>query len=112
VSMVANAEKTGSLSHALQELVEMLSKQEKVKKQLLTALLYPALLSGFCLIVLSSLLFYVIPSLKELFEGKDLHPFTKIVFATSALACKCKLILLVLFLLSSLAVGVLPFSLS
>lgn len=89
-SMIANAEKTGSLALALQELAELLSRQLQVRKQLLSALLYPAMLSGFCLIVLSSLLFYVIPSLKELFEGRDLHPFTQIVFAASNFACNAK----------------------
>lgn len=97
-SMVANAEKTGSLSHALNDLAEFLSRGQKVRKQLMAALLYPAMLCGFCLVVLSSLLFYVIPSLKELFDGRDLHPFTLIVFAVSQFACNAKGILAVLFL--------------
>lgn len=96
-SMVANAEKTGRLSQALHELSELLTRQIYVKKQLVSALLYPALLTGFCLVVLSSLLFYVIPSLKELFEGRELHPFTKIVFAVSALACNAKGALALIF---------------
>lgn len=91
VSMVANAEKTGRLNQALTELSEWIAKQQEVRKQLLAALLYPALLSAFCLVVLSSLLFYVIPSLKELFEGRDLHPFTQIVFAASRWACQAKI---------------------
>lgn len=96
-SMVANAEKTGRLSHALHELAELLSRQLQVKKQLTSALLYPMLLCGFCLVVLSSLLFYVIPSLRELFDGRDLHPFTQIVFAASAFACNAKLALALFF---------------
>jgi general secretion pathway protein F len=98
VSMVANAEKTGSLGAALNELAGLIAKQQQVKKQLLAALLYPALLSGFCLIVLSSLLFYVIPSLRELFDGRDLHPFTQIVFAVSGFACRTKWVLVFGFL--------------
>lgn len=98
ISMVANAEKTGRLSQALNELAELLSKQQQVRKQIVSALLYPALLTGFCLIVLSSLLFYVIPSLRELFDGRELHPFTKIVFAASQFACKSKFGLGVLFI--------------
>ncbi len=94
VGMVANAEKTGRLSSALNELAQLLSRQIEVKKQLVSALMYPALLSGFCLVVLSSLLFFVIPSLRELFDGRDLHPFTRIVFAASALACNGKTVLL------------------
>jgi general secretion pathway protein F/type IV pilus assembly protein PilC len=98
ISMIANAEKTGRLSQALQELSELIARQLYVRKQLITALLYPALLSSFCLVVLSSLLFYVIPSLKQLFDGRDLHPFTKIVFAASGFACDAKAYLAFLFI--------------
>src|SRR5579872_3663294 len=90
VAMVSNAEKTGRLSTALKELAELLARQLQVRKQLITALLYPALLSGFCLVVIASLLFFVIPSLRELFDGRDLHPFTQIVFGASFLACNAK----------------------
>ena len=105
-SMVANAEKTGRLSEAMRELSHLLSRQLEVRKQLLSALLYPALLGSFCLVVLSSLLFYVIPSLKELFNGHTLHPFTQIVFAASHFACQAKGVLVALLLsLISLAVA-------
>jgi general secretion pathway protein F/type IV pilus assembly protein PilC len=97
--MVSNSEKTGNLGQALQELADLLARQNHVRKQIVSALLYPALLSGFCLVVLSSLLFYVIPSLKELFDGRDLHPFTKVVFFASQIACNSKGLLAVLFLL-------------
>jgi general secretion pathway protein F/type IV pilus assembly protein PilC len=97
-SMIANAEKTGRLAPALTELADLLSRQLHVRKQVLSALLYPALLCGFCLVVISSLLFYVIPSLRELFEGRDLHPFTQIVFAASQFACNSKTALVLLFL--------------
>ncbi len=97
ISMVANSEKTGSLHHSLDELAELLNRQLQVRKAIVSALLYPALLSGFCLIILSALLFFVIPSLKDLFEGRDLHPFTKLVFAVSQFACNSKGILAMLF---------------
>ncbi|OGN64008.1 MAG: hypothetical protein A3E80_00485 [Chlamydiae bacterium RIFCSPHIGHO2_12_FULL_49_9] len=93
-SMISNAEKTGRLAAALNDLSQLLSREQQVKRQLLAALLYPALLFSFCLVVLSSLLFFVIPALQELFEGRDLHPFTQVVFGASRLACKGKYILL------------------
>jgi general secretion pathway protein F len=99
ISMVANAEKTGRLVNALEEIAFLLRRQIEVKKQVVSALLYPSLLATFCLVILCSLLFFVVPSLRELFDGRDLHPFTKIVFACSAFACKTKGILLVLAIL-------------
>ena len=102
-AMVSNAEKTGTLAQALEDISLLLSRQIHMQKQLLSALLYPCLLGTFCLVVLSSLLFFVIPSLKELFDERNLHPFTRIVFATSEFACKAKGYLL--FALLSLVGG-------
>lgn len=110
VAMIANAEKTGTFSRALQELVQLISRQLHVRKQLMAALLYPALLSGFCLFVFSALLFYVVPSLKGLFEGRSLHPFTELVFGASALACAAKPYLLTLGLGLSCGAAALRFS--
>lgn len=93
IAMIANAEKTGRLSPALEELCTLQAKQQHVRKQLVGALLYPALLFGFCLFVLCALLFYVVPSLKELFDGRSLHPFTQFVFSVSSFACRSKLFL-------------------
>ncbi|OGN56666.1 MAG: hypothetical protein A3D96_05985 [Chlamydiae bacterium RIFCSPHIGHO2_12_FULL_44_59] len=97
ISMVRNAEKTGSLAGALDELGDLLAKQLEVRKQITAALLYPAILCSFCLIVLSSLLFFVIPSLKELFDGRSLHPFTRIVFFVSDCACYSQWVLVGIF---------------
>lgn len=97
VSMIANAEKTGRLAQCLNELSQLLSRQLYIRKQVISALLYPSLLAVFCLIVLSSLLFFVIPSLQELFEGRPLHPFTQIVFSASRFACNSKSFLLAFF---------------
>lgn len=83
VSMVLNGEKSGTLKESLEELSDLIGRQIAIKKQLVSALLYPALLFSFCFIVLFSLFFYVIPSLKDLFDGRDLHPFTKVVFSIS-----------------------------
>lgn len=109
ISMVANAEKTGRLAAALDEISTLLNRQIQIRKQLISALLYPSLLASFCLVILGSLLFFVIPSLRELFDGRDLHPFTKIVFACSSFACKAKGFLLV-FVLSCIALLVYIFT--
>jgi general secretion pathway protein F len=106
VSMIANAEKTGRLALSLTELAQLLARQLYIRKQILTALLYPALLSVFCLVVLSTLLFFVIPSLQELFDDRPLHPFTQIVFAASRFACNSK-IFLCLLLTASGGAGIL-----
>ncbi len=95
-SMIANAEKTGGLVKALQELARLIDRQLQMKKKLLGALLYPALLGTFCLVVLNTLLFFVVPSLFDLFEGKELHSFTRFVFACSHFALRAKWFLVAL----------------
>ncbi len=85
VAMVSCAERSGSLAKAFEELYQLLMRQNKLKRQLIAALTYPALLAGFCLIVVTALFFFVIPSMKELFEDRALHPFTVAVLAISGL---------------------------
>ena len=95
-SMISNAERSGNLPQALEEMARLLEKQALIRKQMVSTFLYPGLLGSFCLIVLSILLFFVIPSLFELFEGRPLHPFTAFVFACSKFALQAKWGLLVI----------------
>ncbi len=110
VSMISNAEKTGRLAETLEELSILLQRQMKIRKQIVSALLYPSLLATFCLVILLSLLFFVVPSLSELFEGRELHPLTRIVFACSAFAIQAKSLLTVFSCLILGGIGFLCFS--
>jgi general secretion pathway protein F/type IV pilus assembly protein PilC len=92
-TMIAGSEQSGNLVKALDELARLIERQLELKKQLVAVLLYPSLLASFCLIVLMTLLFFVVPSLADLFEGRDLHPFTRFVFACSSIALKGKWVL-------------------
>ncbi len=83
LSMVKSAEQSGSLVEAFSQLTLLISKQQKLKKQLFASLAYPAFLGSFCLLVIGALFFFVIPSMKELFEGRSVHPLTHIVISVS-----------------------------
>lgn len=82
-SMVAAGESVGALDQTLEKLALLLGKQQKLKKQIITALIYPALLFGFSLIVAFLLLTFVIPSLETLFEDRNVNRFTKMVMSLS-----------------------------
>lgn len=97
-SMIANSEKTGTLVQALEELTKIMQRGQNLKKKVVDALLYPAILSVFCLVVIFSLIFFVVPSLFDLFEGRNLHPMTKIVLAVSKFANAYKTDLLFILL--------------
>lgn len=82
-SMIANSEKTGNLAKVLEQVAILMDKELAVKAKLTSAMIYPCILVGFCFIVLTSLFFYVIPSLSDLFEGRNVHIYTKIVLNMS-----------------------------
>jgi general secretion pathway protein F len=83
LSMVKAAEQTSSLVEIFYQLAQLITRQQRLKKQLVSALTYPAFLGGFCILVICSLLLFVIPTLKELFEDRSLHPLTEAVLALS-----------------------------
>ncbi len=81
--MVRVAEQSVNLAEVFDQLTQLISRQQKLKKQLTSALAYPSFLALFCCGIVCGLLFFVIPSMKELFEGRDLHPVTSLVLAVS-----------------------------
>jgi general secretion pathway protein F/type IV pilus assembly protein PilC len=83
VAMVHAGEQTASLSTVFEELCGLLQRQQKLKKQLFSAAAYPLFLGSFCVLVFLALLLFVIPSMKNLFEGRALHPITRFVFGAS-----------------------------
>lgn len=83
LALIESGEQTGSLSVVLEQLCLLLVKEQKLKKQVVSAATYPAFLGGFCLLILFALLFFIVPSMQELFEGRRLHPLTAIVLSTS-----------------------------
>ncbi len=102
ISMVEAAEATGALADVFDQLTILLNKRQALKKQLSSAMLYPAFLGCFCLIVVGLLLFYIVPSMQELFEGRALHPMTQFVLSLSDWL-RGNIVYLALFLFTSVS---------
>lgn len=83
ISMISSAEKTGSLESAYEKLAILIGRQQKLKRKIISAISYPAFLFLFCLGVVFIILFFVVPSLKDLFEGRSLNTITYIVIGLS-----------------------------
>lgn len=83
ISMVRSAEETGSLDLVFSELEKLISRQQKLKKQIISALIYPLFLLFFCILVVNALFFFLIPSMEQLFEGRALHPMTETILSIS-----------------------------
>jgi general secretion pathway protein F/type IV pilus assembly protein PilC len=84
-AMVAAGEASGTLPALLDRLSALMTRQEKTRKGLLTALIYPALLAGFCAVVVTALLAFAIPSLEVLLEGRSVNGWTQMIFGMSHL---------------------------
>lgn len=87
LSMVHVAEHAGNLAQVFAQLAQLIERQHKLKKQISSAIAYPTFLFLFCLTVSLGLFLFVIPTMKELFEGKALHPMTECVIAISNWLC-------------------------
>lgn len=83
LSMVQVAEQSGNLSPVFEQLAALITRQQKLKKQLISALAYPSFLALFCFCIVCALMFFVVPSMKELFEDRALHPVTAAVVGIS-----------------------------
>lgn len=83
ISMVESGENTGQLDKAFLQLYRVLARTDKFRRQVRSAMLYPLFLASFCGVVLIGLFLFLIPSMKELFEGRSLHPMTRAVLAIS-----------------------------
>lgn len=83
LSLIRAGEESGSLQQSFAELEKLIGREQALKKKLSSAMIYPAFLGVFCLTVISVLLFFLIPSMSELFEERQLHPMTEAVLTLS-----------------------------
>lgn len=83
ITLTEAGEKTGALPWAFKQLYDLTERRQKLKKQLISAMAYPAFLGVFCFCVVLGLLLFVIPSMSELFAGRTLHPLTQVVLTMS-----------------------------
>ncbi|MEM8727311.1 MAG: type II secretion system F family protein [Chlamydiota bacterium] len=83
LSMVKAGEESGSLEQSFAELEKLLGQQQILRKKCFSAMIYPAFLAVFCVSVVCVLLFFLIPSMSELFEDATLHPMTRGVLSLS-----------------------------
>jgi type IV pilus assembly protein PilC len=69
VASVRAGERTGDLPQTIRRYIEFLKRAEALKRKLLSALIYPAILVTVALIVISVLLIYVVPTFSQIYEG-------------------------------------------
>lgn len=67
IASIRAGEKTGDLPQTIRRYIEFLKKSEVLKKKLLTALLYPAILVTVAILAISLLLVYVVPTFSQVY---------------------------------------------
>ncbi len=84
-NMIAAGEETGQLEAVAMRLSELLERRQSLKSDLLSATLYPAIVTGFGVIVMMFLLAVVVPQVVSVFAraGGELPWLTRAVIAAS-----------------------------
>lgn len=83
VASIQAAERTGNLQEALRRFIEYQQQMDRVRKRLVSASMYPALLTGVGALVVLFLLLYVVPRFSKVYEGfsGELPFFSKMLVA-------------------------------
>jgi len=87
-SMIAAGEASGNLSRILSRLADLSRQADRMRNKLISAMIYPALLTIIALTVMSVLIFFVLPRFAGIFEemNVDLPGSTKALMAISDFA--------------------------
>lgn len=86
VAIIKASEASGEIKEGFYSLKILQERQLKIVKVLKNAFIYPSILMLFALAIIHGLVFFIIPSLSELFEGRQLEGLTKIILSTSQFA--------------------------
>lgn len=82
-AMIKAGESAGALDLVLCRLSEFLQKRNRLSKQIVTSMIYPAVLGCFSLLIILLLLGFVVPAIEGIFEGRELNDFTVLVLGVS-----------------------------
>jgi len=86
VNLVRAGEASGNLEKVFEDLTDSLSKQKELNDQVKSALIYPILLLGGSVLILSFLIIYALPKISKVFVEGGFEPplFSRIVFQVGA----------------------------
>lgn len=82
-SLITAGEAVGAVHLVLEKLTQLLTKQMKLKSEIITAMVYPGILAGFSLLVIFMLMTFVVPSIEGIFAERKLNGFTEFVLSVS-----------------------------
>lgn len=85
-SLVLAGEKSGQLSNIMRKVAEYMEKSEKIKGQVKSAMMYPAIIVAAALGTITVLMVFVVPTFAQQFQdgGKELPGITQMVMNVSS----------------------------
>jgi type IV pilus assembly protein PilC len=90
IAMVSAGETGGILEETLERVADQLEKDSSLRRQIKSAMVYPAVIGGFALIVVVALVTFLVPVFEGVFKdfGGDLPPITKVTVDVSHLVTR------------------------
>lgn len=84
-NMIAAGEAGGVLDVILQRLADFMEKAQKLKRKVVGAMIYPACVMGFAMMIVVGIMYFVVPKFKAIFGdfGADLPAPTKMLLGMS-----------------------------
>ena len=73
INMIRAAEASGTLEETLDDMADYYTEIDKTRKQMISAIMYPAIISVFAMGVVIFILVYVIPQFTDIYEQSDLE---------------------------------------
>ena len=73
INMIKAAEASGTLEETLDDMANYYTEIDKTRKQMISAIMYPAIISIFAIGVVIFILVYVIPQFTDIYEQSDLE---------------------------------------
>jgi len=86
INMVKTAEMTGDLASTLDDMAEYFTETDKTRKQMITAMMYPAIIFVVAIAAIIFIMVYVVPQFVDIYasiEGSTLPPITVFVLSVS-----------------------------
>lgn len=85
INMIKTAELTGNLAETLDDMVEYYTEAESTRKQMVSAMTYPVMVTLFAAVVVVFILVWIIPEFTGIYKdlGADLPTITKAIIAVS-----------------------------
>ena len=70
VSLMRASEASGTMGPMLQRVSDYMEEQRKTRKRIKGAMIYPACMLGFCVIIIICLLVFILPKFEKIYAGK------------------------------------------